>query len=164
MSIESIVPMIPLVALITINMMVMGKVVGFIISWFFTVLGCIMSYWIFRKGLGKRFDMFTENKEKIKKYRTVLRNIPFSTLVLIIAMPLTPAFIVNIVCGLIKMDFKKYVIALMIGKISMVYCLGFFGSSFVANIKNPVMLVKIGIIMVIIYGGCYIINRFLKLD
>ena len=71
MSIESIVPMIPLVALITINMMVMGKVVGFIISWFFTVLGCIMSYWIFRKGLGKRFDMFTENKEKIDRKSVV---------------------------------------------------------------------------------------------
>lgn len=164
MSIESIVPMIPLVALITINMMLMGKVVGFFVSWFFTCVGCVMSYFIFKKGFGKKFDMYSENKEKIKKYRNVLRDIPFATLVLIIAMPLTPAFIVNIVAGLIKMDFKKYFIALLIGKLSMVYFLGFIGSSFVESIKNPELLIRIIILMIIIYGSCYLINKYLKLD
>ena len=164
MTIESIVPMIPLVALITINMMLMGKVVGFIVSWFFTCIGCVMSYFIFKKGFGNKFEKLTEDKEKIKKYTKVLKNIPFATLVLIIAMPLTPAFIVNIVAGLIKMDFKKYFIALLIGKLSMVYFLGFMGTSVVDNFKNPQMLIKTAVIMIIIYGGCYFVNKFLKLD
>jgi len=164
MSVESIIPMIPLVALITINMMILGKVVGFFVSWFFTVLGCIMSYFIFKKGFGNKFDKLTEDKQTINKYKKVIRNIPFPTLVLIIAMPLTPAFVVNIVAGLLKMDFKKFVIALMIGKLSMVYFLGYFGYSFVESISNPILLVKVVIVMVLIYGGCYIINKFLKLN
>ena len=164
MSIESIVPMIPLVALITINMMILGKTLGFFVSWFFTVLGCIMSYMIFKHGFGKKFDNLTEDKQTINKYKKVIRNIPFPTLVLIIAMPLTPAFVVNIVAGLLRMDFKKYLIALMIGKISMVYFLGYFGTSFVNSIKNPVLLVKVVVIMILIYGACYVINKFLKLN
>ncbi len=164
MSIESIVPMIPLVALITINIMILGKVVGFFVSWFFTVIGCIMSYMIFKYGFGKKFDKLTEDKEKINKYKKVIKNISFPTLCLIIAMPLTPAFVVNIVAGLLKIDFKKYVLALMIGKLSMVYFLGYFGTSFVESIKNPVLLVKAIVIMVVIYVSCYIINKFLKLN
>lgn len=164
MSIESIVPMIPLVALITINMMILGKVVGFIVSWLFTCIGCIISYLIFKHGFGKKFDNLTENKEKINKYKKIIRNISFPTLVLIIAMPLTPAFIVNIVAGLLKIDFKKYVAALFIGKISMVYFLGYFGTSFVESIKNPIMLIKVIVIMILIYGSCYLINKILKLN
>lgn len=164
MTVESIIPMIPLVALITINIMILGRVVGFFVSWFFTVIGCIMSYLIFKHGFGKKFDRLTEDKEKINKYKKVIRNISFPTLCLIIAMPLTPAFIVNIVAGLLKIDFKKYVIALLIGKLSMVYFLAFFGVSFVESIKNPVLLIKVIIIMVLIYGACYVINKFLKLN
>ena len=164
MCVESIVPMIPLVALITINMMILGKVIGFFVSWFFTCIGCIFSYMIFKYGFGKKFDRLTEDKATINKYKKVLKNISFPTLCLIIAMPLTPAFVVNIVAGLLKIDFKKYVIALMIGKLSMVYFLGFFGMSFVKSIENPILLVKMLIVMGIVYGSCYVINKFLKLN
>ena len=164
MSIESIVPMIPLVALITINEMLLGKVLGYFVSWFFTVAGCVMSYYIFKKGFGNKFERLTQDKETITKYKKALKDIKFSTLVLIIAMPLTPAFIVNIVAGLVKMDFKKYFIALLIGKLSMVYFLGYMGTSFVAGLKNPVLLIRMSIIMLFVYGSCYIINKILKLN
>lgn len=164
MSVESIIPMIPLVALITINMMILGKVVGFFVSWFFTCVGCVISYSIFKYGFGKKFDRLTEDKQTINKYKKVIRNISFPLLVLIIAMPLTPAFVVNIVAGILKMDFKKYLLALLIGKLSMVYFLGYFGTSFVESIKNPILFIKMIIIMIIIYGSCYLINKFLKLN
>ena len=164
MSIESIFPIIPLVALITINEMLLGKLLGFFVSWFFTVAGCVMSYYIFKKGFGNKFERLTQDKEKIDKYRKALKNIKFSTLVLIIAMPLTPAFIVNIVAGLVKMDFKKYFVALLIGKLSMVYFLGFMGTSFIAGLKDTSTLIRIVIIMIIVYGSCYIINKILKLN
>ena len=57
--VESILPVLPLSVFITINFMVLGPLIGFIISWIFTVLGCIMSYTIFRKGLGNKFDNLT---------------------------------------------------------------------------------------------------------
>ena len=143
MSIESIFPMIPLALLITVNMLVMGKVYGFLVSLFFTIIGCIASYLIFKKGFGNKFERLTENKELLNKYRKIFKNISTGKLVLVVAMPFTPAFVVNIVAGLVKMDFKKYFIALVIGKISMVYFWGFVGTSLIDSLNNPMILVKI---------------------
>ena len=66
---ESIVPMIPLLVFVTIEYMLLGPVLGFLVSWVFTVLGCVASYLIFRNGFGDKFDNLTENKELIKKYK-----------------------------------------------------------------------------------------------
>ena len=111
----------------------------------FTVLGCIMSYFIFKKGLGNKFEIFTENKEILKKYKKVFKDISLGKLTLLISIPFTPAFLINIACGLVKMDFKKYLISILIGKIALVYFWGFIGVSFVESINNPIILVKIAI-------------------
>ena len=164
MSIESIFPIIPLGVFITINMLVMGNVWGFILSWIFTIIGCITSYFIFKKGFGNKFERLTENKALLSKYKKIFKNISTGKLVLIVAMPFTPAFIVNIVAGLVKMDFKKYITAILIGKVSMVYFWGFVGTSLVESISNPIILVKIVIVMLGAYLVYLIIKKVLKLD
>ena len=70
---ESIIPVIPLMVFITINFLAFGKFFGFLISWIFTIVGCVISYYIFKKGLNKKFDMLTENKETINKYTRVFK-------------------------------------------------------------------------------------------
>lgn len=161
--IESIFPVLPLVAFITINFLVFGKLIGFLLSWIFTILGCIMSYLIFRKGFGNKFEKLTEDKEKLKKYKHLFKNISVSELVLLIAMPFTPAFMVNIAAGLVKMDFKKYLVGLIIGKISLVYFWGFVGTSFIDSFKNPVILVKIALLLLASYIVTILVNKVLKI-
>ncbi len=163
-TIESIIPVLPLVAFITINFLVLGKILGFFISWIFTIIGCIMSYLIFKNGFGNKFDNLTENKQLLKKYKHMFKDISTGKLLLIIAMPFTPAFMVNIAAGLVKMDFKKYLIALIFGKIAMVYFWGFIGSSFIDSIKNPIILVKIIIIMLLTYLIYVVLNKIFKLN
>lgn len=162
--VESIIPVLPLIVFITINIMVLGKFLGFIISWVFTVLGCIMSFQIFKKGLGDKFDRLTENKVIINKYKKMFKNISLGKLILIIAMPFTPAFAVNIAAGLVKMNNKKYIIALLIGKLSMVYFLGFIGTSFVESFKNPMILIKMLFVMGVAYSVYIIINKVFNLE
>lgn len=164
MIIESIFPILPLAAFITINFMVLGNIIGFIISWIFTILGCIMSYYIFRKGFGNKFDNLTSNKQLLKKYKNIFKNISTGKLILIVAMPFTPAFVVNIVAGLTKMDFKKYFISLIIGKAAMVYFWGFIGTSFVESISNPIILLKIVVTMSFTYLVYLILKKVLKID
>ena len=164
MTVESILPFLPLGVFITITMLVLGKAWGFLVSWFFTIVSCIISDFIFRNGFGKKFDHLTENKELIKKYKKIFKDISLGKLVLIIAMPFTPAFVVNIVAGLCKMDFKKYLIAIIIGKISMVYFWGYIGTSLVESITNPIILVKIVISMALCYAIYLIIKKVFKLD
>ena len=161
--IESIFPVLPLVAFITINFLVFGKLVGFILSWTFTILGCIISYFIFKKGFGNKFEKLTEDKVTLKNYKHLFKNISVTQLVLLIAMPFTPAFMVNIAAGLVKMDFKKYLIGLIIGKISLVYFWGFIGTSFVDSFKNPIILIKIVILLILSYVVTVLVNKVLKI-
>lgn len=161
--IESMVPVLPLVAFITINFLVFGNLLGFVLSWIFTILGCLLSYFIFKKGFGNKFEKLTNNKETLRKYKRLFKNITLGQLVLILAMPFTPAFIVNIAAGLVKMDFKKYLVALLIGKISLIYFLGYVGTSFIESFKNPVILIKIVLLLIISYVVTVIINKALKI-
>ena len=46
--------------------------------------------------------------KKIDKYISLVDNIKASTLVLILSIPFTPAFLVNIACGISKMSYKKF--------------------------------------------------------
>ena len=163
-SVESIIPMMPLSVFITINFLVLGHLFGFIVSYIFTVLGCIMSYYIFKKGFGNRFEGLTENKKLISKYKKLFKNISTGNLILIIAMPFTPAFVVNIVAGLVKMDFKKYLTGLLIGKLAMVYFWGFIGTSLIESIKNPLILIKIAVIMILTYILYLILKKILKFE
>ena len=162
--VESIIPILPLGFFITINFLVLGKFWGFILSWIFTVLGCIMSYFIFRNGFGNKFEMLTSNKKLLDRYRKLFKNISTGKLLMIIAMPFTPAFSVNIVAGLVKMDFKKYLTALLIGKVVMVYFWGYIGVSLIESLKNPIILIKIVIMMLCAYIVYIILKKVLKLD
>ncbi|MCI7084032.1 MAG: VTT domain-containing protein [Tenericutes bacterium] len=161
--IESIVPVLPLMVFITINFLVFGNLLGFILSWIFTILGCIMSYFIFKKGFGNKFENLTEDKELLKKYKKIFKNITVSQLTILIAIPFTPAFMINIAAGLVKMDFKKYFTALLIGKISLVYFWGFVGTSFIESMSNPIILIKIFTLLVITYIISVIVNKILKI-
>ncbi|NLC47991.1 MAG: TVP38/TMEM64 family protein [Tenericutes bacterium] len=162
-TVESIVPILPLILFVTINFLIYGKILGFILSWIFTVLGCCISFYIFKYGFGDKFDNLTANKEKINKYKKSFKNISFINLTILIAIPYTPAFIVNIAAGLTKMEFKKYFFALLIGKISLIYYMGYVGTSLIDSVHNPVILFKIAFLLLFTYIISTIINKVLKI-
>ncbi len=156
--IESIFPIMPLGLFITVNFLSYGPLIGFIISWIFTVIGCMMSFFIFRKGIQGWFNRLTKNKDKLNNLILKFNNITFPELTVMIAIPFTPAFLVNIAAGLSNMDKKKFFASLLVGKIGLIYFWGYIGTSFIESFKNPVILVKIFIIM----AFTYLISRILK--
>lgn len=148
---ESVLPILPLFVFITINFLSFGVIFGFIISWFFTCLGCLMSFIIFRKGIKTHLLSKTKDDGKLKKVLKIIDKITLEQLTLIIAIPFTPAFLVNIAAGLSKMSFKKYFIALLIGKIFMVFFWGFVGTSLLQSLSHPIALLKVVMLVMIAY-------------
>ena len=128
---ESMIPILPLALFIALNMIIFGNFVGFVISWIATVMGCSLSFFIFRKGLSKRIYKNIEDKPRTYRLMNIISNISFSKLVIIMAIPFTPAFSVNIGAGLSKLKYKKFLMACLIAKISIVYFWGFVGTTFV---------------------------------
>ena len=164
MIIESIIPILPLAAFITLNFLSFGNFVGFIISWIFTIIGCMLSFWMFDKGFKNIFEKKLRNKEIVNKLMKIVDTIKFEQLVTLLAIPFTPAFAVNIAAGLSDMKYSKYLKALILGKAFMVYFWGFVGTSLIESLTNPASLIKVIGIMVIAFFGSKLINKIIKLD
>ena len=147
---ESIIPALPLALFIAINIIAFGNFWGFIISWISTVAGCTLSFFICRKFRGFVEKKF-KNQEKVLGFINRVDEIKFSNLMLIIAMPFTPAFSINIAAGLSKMKYKKYLLALLISKTFIVYFWGYIGSTFLQNITDVDMLIQLGVIVAILF-------------
>lgn len=160
---ESIIPILPLAVFIAINTVVLGNFLGFVISWIATIIGCSISFFIFRKGFSKYLYRNIDTKKKGKELMNVITNLSFSKLVLILAIPFTPAFSINIGAGLSKMSYKKYLLALIISKLSIVYFWGFIGTTFVESITDIGVLIKLGIILLIAFLLSQIVIRKFKI-
>lgn len=158
---ESIIPILPLAVFIALNVISFGPVLGFIVSWIATVTGCMLSFFVCRK-LREKFEKKYRSNEKINKFKKYIGKISYSNLVLLLAMPFTPAFAINIGAGLSEIDYKKYFSALMIGKLPMVYFWGFIGKSFLESITDPYTIMQIIVMLILAYLASKVINKFIK--
>ena len=110
-----------------------------------------MSFFLFRKGVQGWFTHLTKDRKRLNNLMIKFNNISVTELAIIIAIPFTPAFLVNIAAGLSDMSKKKFIISLLIGKIGLVYFWGYIGTSIVESFKNPIILVKIFVILLVTY-------------
>ena len=153
---ESLIPVLPLFVFITIIFIAYGYVIGFIISYILTCLGCFFMFYLCRTFL-KNF--FTKKVRKIEKFDNLMKKIDkisLPNLVLLIAIPFTPAFLINIAAALSEVKFKKFAVAILIGKVSLVFFWGFIGTSLIESLKNPKILIVVLIMLII----AYIISKF----
>ena len=162
--IESMVPILPLFVFITINFLVFGSFLGFWISWLFTVLGCLLSFFLFRKKIKNWFEKKITNHPQFKKVMQTVSTVKCEQLTSIIAVPFTPAFLVNICAGLSKISFKKFLIALLVGKIFLVLFWGFVGTSLLQSLTHPIALIKVIVLIFLAYVCSKIISKKFNID
>lgn len=158
--VESIIPILPLSVFITLLFYKFGALIGFIISYIFTILGCTLSYKIFNSKLRYKLELYIDknNKIRLNKLLKRIKKIKFNNLCLLIALPFTPAFLINIAAGLSNIDKKKYIYSLLIGKIFLVIFWGFIGTSLINSIKNPINLLYIILLLI----PCFIISKLVE--
>ena len=158
---ESIIPIMPLGVFVGLNIMAYGTVVGFVLSYFATVCGCMLSFVFFRKFIKNGFYKLFKGKKKvyIERLMNKVSNIDFNALVIILAMPFTPAFAINIAGGLSNIKIKKYFISLLISKIAIVYFWGYVGTSLLQSFTDIMVVLK----MVIIIAIAYIVSKIVEI-
>ncbi len=161
---ESMIPVLPLSVFITLNMASYGMVFGFLISWLSTLLGCMLSFSFFRYFFQHKLDSFLKKKNdpKLNKVMNSINDIDFSNLVILIATPFSPAFLINIAAGLSKIETKTFFIALVIGKAIMVYFWGYIGTSLLESLTDITVLFRIAILLVAAYAISKIVEKKLK--
>jgi uncharacterized membrane protein YdjX (TVP38/TMEM64 family) len=160
--IESIFPILPLAAFITLNVIVFGPVKGFLISWTATIVGCIISFYICRKGFSDKIYKYIKIDGKTHKLMKRISNMSLSKVVIILALPFTPAFMLNFAAGLSKIPFRKFLIGVILGKISIIYFWGYVGVGLIESIRNPIILFEIFVIMSLVYVLSLLIQKRLN--
>ena len=157
---ESILPILPLSVFITLLFYKFGPLLGFIVSYIFTILGCLLSYKIFNGKLRVIVENYIDkkNRRRINKILKSVKKITFNNLCLIIALPFTPAYLVNIAAGLANIEKKKFLYSLLIGKIFLVLFWGFIGTSLINSVKNPINLVYVLLMSI----ACFIMSKLVE--
>ncbi|CDF20315.1 uncharacterized protein BN733_00483 [Clostridium sp. CAG:609] len=161
---ESIIPPLPLFVFITLNFVAYGKLVGFIISWICTCIGCFLSYFLVKKFLRNWVLKKIKNVDLLTKWMSYIENLSLSKVTVILAIPFTPAFMVNIAAGICNMDFKKFSIAILISKIFLVYFWGVVGTGLLESLHNPRSIITVIVMMVVAYLVSLIIKKVFKID
>jgi uncharacterized membrane protein YdjX (TVP38/TMEM64 family) len=158
--IECFIPALPLSVFVTLNINAFGFLLGVVISWIATCTGSFLCYLLFsfieEKFLSKLF-----NRKFIKKISNNIdkfRNISFSLLVLILTLPFTPSFLINILAGLAGISREKYITALLIGKAFMIIFWGYIGSSLLKSLTDIYSIIYI----IIALGLAYIISKIIS--
>ncbi len=161
---ESIIPILPLGAFIALNNIAFGSLWGFILSWSATIVGCLISFYAFRLGFSKILYRNIKIDGKVHRFMNYASDISLSKLTLLVALPFTPAFVINIASGLSKMDLKKYMVSLFIGKLSIVYFWGYIGLSFIESLKDPRILLEIAALLSIAFIISRLIQKYLNMN
>lgn len=146
---ESILPVLPLSVFITLNVASYGDFLGILISWSATIIGCSLSFFLFRKVFSNKLYKFIKKKDitKLDSIMKQISKISFSSLTILIAIPFSPAFLINIAAGLSKITYKKFLAALLIGKLIMVYFWGYIGKSLLESLTDINVLIKIIVLL-----------------
>jgi len=160
--VESILPVLPLCTFITINFISFGSLFGFLISWGFTCLGCFISYFLVKKGFHGWYKNRINTISMLDKSLNYVKNLSFPTFTAMLAMPFTPAFMINIAAGLINMDFRKFFWTILISKLFMVYFWGYIGVGLIESFESPIILLKVIAMVIIAYIISYLLKIFIK--
>ena len=153
---ESIIPILPLALFVAFNVVIFGNVVGFLMSWVATLIGCSLSFLIFRQGR-RKIEGFINRKPKFKNVMDRIDKISFTNLVIIMAFPFTPAFSINIGAGLSNITYKKFIVAASIAKVSIIYFWGYVGSTFIESMTDIGVIIKLIIILLI----AFLLSKFI---
>ena len=161
---ESIIPPLPLFVFITINFVAFGKILGVIISWVCTCIGCMLSYYLVKRFLRNWIVDKIKNINLLTKCMNYIENLSLSKVTVILSIPFTPAFMINIAAGLCNMDLKKYMTAILISKIFLVYFWGVVGTGLLESLHNPTSIITVIVMMAVAYIFSVIIKKMLKID
>ena len=158
--VESLIPMLPLVAIVTLNVAAHGMVLGFLYSWIGSALGSTLVFLFFRRLVKPYALRFADRHPKVAKAQEwVNGRLKWQALFFIIIMPFTPSSFVNFAVGVSDFDEKLYIKVMITAKIIMLVLLSLFGQSVVQAIKNPAFLIVAGLLAFALYLISKYINR-----
>ena len=164
--IECFIPALPLSLFVALNINAFGFLIGFFISWCATCLGSYICYRFFSFVDRKLSDKFLNRRliQKVKKGISKFQKIKFTELVLIITLPFTPSFLINILSGLARVSREKFLLSILIGKGFTVVFWGYIGKSLIESLTDIKSIIYIVVTLVLAYVISKIVSKKMNLE
>ncbi|MCM3322074.1 TVP38/TMEM64 family protein [Cytobacillus kochii] len=149
--IEAFLPFLPLFLFVMANANAFGLWGGFLYSWIGSVAGALLVFFIIRKYGQARFLSVIKNHDKVKKLMAWVEKHGFAPLFLLLCFPFTPSAIVNIVAGLSRISIAQYALAVIAGKMVMIFTMSFVGHDIASLITKPTRTAIVILIIAILW-------------
>ena len=147
--VESLIPPLPLMAIVTVNVAAHGAFMGFVYSWVGTALGSTVVFLFFRHLLKKWFMRFEEHHPKVSKARRWVEQTNTPSLFMVALLPFTPSSFLNFAFGVSDYPVKKYLLTICSAKLIMIALLAFIGQSAVNAFEDPLFIpLSLGLLIV----------------
>lgn len=159
--IECFIPALPLSIFVALNVNAFGLFLGTFISWIATSIGSFLCYLLF-SFLGEKVSEKFLHKRIIKKVHNGIeqfQKITLSQLVLLITLPFTPAFLINILSGLAGVSREKFFMSIFIGKIFAVIFWGYIGKSLIESLTDFNSIIYIVFALIVSYIISKIVSK-----
>jgi len=148
---EAFLPFLPLFVFVMANANAFGLWFGFLISWAGATAGALIVFSIVRKYGQKKILRFLKKNSQVKRLMAWVERHGFGPLFILLCFPFTPSAVVNIVAGLSKISVAQYMLAVMAGKMVMIFTISFVGYDLKSIITQPVRTAIVGIIIFILW-------------
>lgn len=156
--VESLIPALPLVAIVTLNVLAHGPVWGFLYSWVGSCVGCTLVFLFFRKVVKRPLGHLIDKSQKGQKARAWVNRFNPSALFVLVMMPFTPSSFVNFAFGISDFDAAQYLRTIVIAKLGMILLLALFGQSISAALERPIYIVLAAALL----AGLYLLSKWVN--
>ncbi|EIJ81918.1 SNARE associated Golgi protein-like protein [Bacillus methanolicus PB1] len=153
---EAFFPFLPLFLFVMANANAFGLWFGFLFSWIGAVGGALLVFLLVRKYGQQKMLRFLRKHSYVKKLMSWVERHGFGPLFLMLCFPFTPSAIVNIVAGLSKVSIAQYLLAVITGKMVMIFTISFIGYDIRALFQQPI---RTAIVMIVIFILWYVGKR-----
>ncbi len=157
-ALESLIPALPLVGIVLLNVAAHGFFWGLLYSWVGALVGSTIVFLFFRKVVRDRLSGLIARYKRLQRAQDWVAGFNPAALFVLAIMPFTPSSFLNVAFGISGFSARKYLCTLAASKLVMISLLSLFGQSFVAAFTQPwVIVLSLGLL-----AGLYVISKKLN--
>jgi uncharacterized membrane protein YdjX (TVP38/TMEM64 family) len=146
MTIQNMLPIIPLFLLISVNVSVFGFTTGFIWSWLISVIGAILSFMIARYWFQSFINKFVNDKVKLK-----IKEQGFWYVWIGRVLPIMPTSVINIAAGVSSVRFSIFLYATILGNMIYILILSLISQGLLSMQLEMQILIPIAVLVLVAY-------------
>ncbi|MGR3763475.1 TVP38/TMEM64 family protein [Rossellomorea sp. NS-SX7] len=148
---EAFLPFLPLVVFVMANANAFGLWFGFLFSWIGAAAGALLVFLLVRKYGDARVFRFLRNNRQVNRLTRWVDKHGFGPLFLLLCFPFTPSALVNVVAGLSSISIAQYMLAVLTGKMVMIFTISFIGYDIISLVQKPIRTVIVGVIIFVLW-------------